>query len=61
MTDPNCAPEPTDEPVGPPEDTGPLIYQAGELFRGRREIWIEQGDKMYRLRLTSRGSLYLTK
>lgn len=38
-----------------------IIIQAKELFQGRREVWIEQGEEMYRLRLTPSGKLYLTK
>jgi hemin uptake protein HemP len=43
-------------PAGPPR-----IYQSDELFRGQREIWIEHGDVLYRLRTTSTGKLILTK
>lgn len=32
-----------------------------ELFQGGREIWIEHRTEMYRLRITSRGKLILTK
>jgi hemin uptake protein HemP len=32
-----------------------------ELLQGRRELWIEHEGQMYRLRVTSRGKLYLTK
>ena len=39
----------------------PLIVQSAELLQGRRELWIEHGDEMYRLRLTRSGKLYLTK
>ena len=39
----------------------PLTYTSHELLQGRNEIWIEHGDDMYRLRLTSAGKLYLTK
>lgn len=53
-----------------PEDTGassndktarPQIIDSAELLAGRREVWIEHGEDMYRLRLTSSGKLYLTK
>ncbi|MEX2316607.1 MAG: hemin uptake protein HemP [Pirellulales bacterium] len=37
------------------------IYHSDELMQGRREVWIEHGSDMYRLRLTSSGRLYLTK
>ena len=39
----------------------PTIYTSDELLQGRREVWIEHGDQMYRLRLTQAGKLYLTK
>ena len=39
----------------------PHIYQSEELFRGRREVWIEHGDVLYRLRITTAGKLILTK
>ena len=39
----------------------PPVYSSAELLKGRREVWIEHGDQMYRLRLTSSGKLYLTK
>lgn len=39
----------------------PMIYRSEELLKGAREVWIEHGDEMYRLRLTSNGKLYLTK
>ena len=39
----------------------PPIYSSAELLQGRREVWIEHGDQMYRLRLTQAGKLYLTK
>ncbi len=38
-----------------------LIYRSPELLRGRREIWIEHGRDMYKLRITSQGRLILTK
>ena len=39
----------------------PLIIRSDELLQGRRELWIEHGEEMYRLRLTRSGKLYLTK
>lgn len=39
----------------------PVVVRSDELLQGRRELWIEHGDDMYRLRLTSSGKLYLTK
>lgn len=39
----------------------PILYTSTELLRGQKEAWIEHGDELYRLRLTSRGNLILTK
>jgi hemin uptake protein HemP len=39
----------------------PIIYSSAELLQGHREVWIEHGDQMYRLRVTSAKKLYLTK
>lgn len=54
-----------DEPSLPDSPTGdeerPLILRSGELLQGRREVWIEHGEEMYRLRVTANGRLYLTK
>jgi hemin uptake protein HemP len=38
-----------------------LTYSTQDIFQGRREVWIEHGGEMYRLRITSRGRLILTK
>lgn len=59
---------PTEDDADPaPEDSLaggeqlPLTYSTHEIFQGRREVWIEHGSEMYRLRITSRGRLILTK
>ena len=39
----------------------PHVYQSEDLFRGRREIWIEHGNALYRLRITNADKLILTK
>lgn len=39
----------------------PISYSSAELMQGRREVWIEHGGEMYRLRVTALGKLYLTK
>jgi hemin uptake protein HemP len=39
----------------------PRILSSDELFQGQRELWIEHQGEMYRLRVTSKGRLYLTK
>ncbi len=52
--------EPHDEP--PPDDTDrPRIIRSEDVLQGRREVWIEHGEEMYRLRVTSSNKLYLTK
>jgi hemin uptake protein HemP len=59
----------SEEPQGqPPDDaaTGPLeppppTYTTQQLFRGSREVWIEHEGQRYRLRITTRGRLILTK
>jgi hemin uptake protein HemP len=38
-----------------------LIFRSEDVLLGRREIWIEHGTEMYRLRVTSSGKLYLSK
>jgi hemin uptake protein HemP len=43
-----------------PSDPAPII-SSQELLQGRREIFIDHEGHLYRLRLTSRGKLYLTK
>jgi hemin uptake protein HemP len=47
--------------AGTPSDAHRVIYSSAELLQGRREVWIEHGDQMYRLRVTSAKKLYLTK
>jgi hemin uptake protein HemP len=39
----------------------PAVYSSEELLQGRSEAWIEHGEKMYRLRVTSKGNLILTR
>lgn len=51
---------PSADPPDWPPDRGP-IYRSEELLQGHREIWIEHGNEMYRLRRTASGKLYLTK
>ena len=40
---------------------GPLIYAHEEIFKGRKEVFIELNEEMYRLRITSKGKLHLSK
>ncbi len=39
----------------------PKVIEAGELFQGEREIWIEHEGVRYRLRITRRNKLILQK
>lgn len=56
-------PEVDKPPVPPPmqESETPLVVDARELFRGRREVWIEHNRVRYRLRVTRRNKLILQK
>ncbi|WP_372719043.1 hemin uptake protein HemP [Novipirellula sp.] len=45
----------------PSLESFPKIIPSSELLQGSREVWIEHGSEMYRLRLTASGKLYLTK
>jgi hemin uptake protein HemP len=62
MNDPaSPSPEqPNTTPGGPPQDRPPTITSQ-QLLQGRRELWIDHEGEIYRLRITSRGKLYLTK
>lgn len=42
-------------------ETRPLVVSSDSVLQGRREIWIQHGEEMYRLRLTAAGKLYLSK
>jgi hemin uptake protein HemP len=57
---PDDAPKPTPEPI-PAGPEARLIYRSSDLMAGRREIFIEHGRDLYRLRITSQGRLILTK
>src|SRR5262249_52305129 len=39
----------------------PRIFNAEEIFAGKREVWIELDGVRYRLRITRRGKLILQK
>ena len=56
---------PSSSPRSAPASTGvPLDAEAlssDQLLRGRREILIRHGDRVYRLRHTSNDKLILTK
>jgi hemin uptake protein HemP len=51
----------TSEHLPQPVENRPLIVHSDDLLQGRRELWIEHGEEMYRLRLTRAGKLYVTK
>lgn len=54
--------EPDDNPTPASKNPDrPLVFRSKDLLQGRKEVWIEHGDDMYRLRVTSLGKLYLTK
>ncbi|MCA9100781.1 MAG: hemin uptake protein HemP [Planctomycetales bacterium] len=44
-----------------PADLRPPVVSSAQLLQGHRELWIEHNGELYRLRVTSRGNLYLTK
>jgi len=46
----------TQEPPSPP----PRRIASSELFSGAREIVIEHGGRLYRMRITQNGKLILT-
>ncbi len=48
-----------DEPKG--QETPRRVVEARQLLGGENEVWIEHGGVLYRLRLTRRGRLILTK
>jgi hemin uptake protein HemP len=55
--DPAMKTPPTSEPV----EAAPAVIEARDLFRDRREIWIEHDGVRYRLRITRRNKLILQK
>jgi hemin uptake protein HemP len=58
MADPDDQPAERDDADAPP----PAIrLDAEQLFAGQRELWIEYRGERYRLRITRRGRLILTK
>ena len=51
-------------PAGPasdPQTDAPSGVSSRDLLRGRQELLIHHGEEVYRLRLTGRGKLILTK
>jgi hemin uptake protein HemP len=56
------APERTEQEPAPPGGPQPEeVVRAEEIFRGRREVWIELDGVRYRLRITRRNKLILQK
>lgn len=53
------------QPSGQPPQSDvpepPVVVDARQLFRDRREIWIEHDGVRYRLRITRRNKLILQK
>lgn len=49
------------EEVSLSSEMRPLVVSSASVLQGRREIWIQHGKEMYRLRLTASGKLYLSK
>lgn len=62
---PRCPADPStvtdDDTTSPPRSARPHRISTRELFGGRREIEIEHNGEVYRLRITQRGRLILTK
>lgn len=48
-------------PAAPRSDAGEDMLNSEALLKGRREILIRHGDRIYRLRHTSNDKLILTK
>lgn len=44
-----------------PEELGKRTISSEELLAGRREVWIQHGDSLYRLCETKTGKLILQK
>ena len=62
----SSAPDPREPRTEPPEErergrAAQRRFRAEELFAGTREIIIEHQEADYRLRLTSKGKLILTR
>lgn len=66
MTLPDDSQSPSDSEQPPPTPPargrgGARVLRSEDLLQGAREVWIEHGSEMYRLRVTAGGKLYLTK
>lgn len=63
MADTPDKPNPPSEPLntdGRPTTASPARVHSSQLFRGQREIEIEHGGRLYRLRITQNDKLILT-
>ena len=59
MHDDTPRPPDTSQPPEPPAPP-PRRFASSDLFNGTREIVIEHGGRMYRMRITQNGKLILT-
>ena len=53
--------DPVDSVVGAGSPARPICIGSTELFAGRRELCIDHAGEIYRLRITGKGKLILTK
>lgn len=53
--------DPVDSVVGAGSSARPNSICSTELFAGRRELSIDHAGEIYRLRITGKGKLILTK
>jgi hemin uptake protein HemP len=53
--------EPEDDRDENARDAEPRVIDAGDLFQGTREVWLELDGVRYRLRITRRNKLILQK
>ena len=58
QNEPTRSQEPS--PLPEPPAVTPRKISSRELFSGAREIVIEHGDRLYRMRITQNGKLILT-
>jgi hemin uptake protein HemP len=61
MSDDDLSREVSSPPASTSRNDPPHTISSEELLQGRRELFIEHDGQTYRLRVTSRGKLYLTK
>jgi hemin uptake protein HemP len=64
QVEPESRPEP--DSLAPADSASPSppaakMLCSEELFEGRKEVFIQHGHALYRLRITSQGRLILTK